>query len=92
MSSGALQRYLQQFAQARYCAVLKGTHNGQAKAAKVTFMSRADRNNAMVADDSLIGGKSLRVRAWACQPKEGPREKQFREIPMRKNPGIQNAA
>ena len=69
-----MQRHLQQFAQVKYCALLSGTLNDKARAAKVTFTNHEERNNAMAADDSKLDGQILRVRTWACRPKERMKE------------------
>ena len=83
-SSGMLQQHLQQFAQVKYCAILTGTHNDGAKAAKITFTSREERNKALAADDSLLEGNALRVRTWACRPKGKLKEREFKRAPQGK--------
>ena len=37
----------------------------------------------MVADDSLLEGQVLRVRTWACRPRERPKEWEFKRAPCR---------
>ena len=71
-SSGTLQRHLQQFAQVKYCALLSGTSNDKARAAKVTFLTREERIKAFVADDSVLRGRALRVRPWESRPRAKP--------------------
>jgi hypothetical protein len=58
--------------------VLMGTQNDKARAAKVTLKTREERNKALAADDSVLEGKALRARTWACRPKEKPKEREFK--------------
>ena len=69
VASGVLQQHVQQFARVKYCALLTGTRNDRVRAAKVTFVTQAERIKAMAADDSILEGRALRVRAWECRPK-----------------------
>ena len=78
-SSGMLQKHLQQFAQVKYCALLSGTLNDKARAAKVTFKNCEERKKAMAADDSMLDGQILRVRTWVCRPKERTKGGEFRK-------------
>ena len=82
-SSGMLQSHLQRFAQVKYCALLSGTANDQVRAAKVTFVTREDRIKAMAADDSVLGGRALRVRTWACRSKAKPDNEERKGTPPR---------
>jgi hypothetical protein len=67
VTSGVLQQHLQQFARVKYCALLTGTRNDRVRAAKVTFVTQAERIKAMATDDSILEGRALRVRAWKCR-------------------------
>ena len=78
VTSGVLQQHLQQFARVKYCALLTGTRNDRVRAAKVTFVTQAERIKAMVADDSVLEGRALRVRAWECRPKAKPHREEHR--------------
>ena len=78
VTSGVLQQHLQQFARAKYCALLTGTRNDRVRAAKVTFVTQAERIKAMAADDSVLEGRALRVRAWECRPKAKPHREEHR--------------
>ena len=82
-SSGMLQSHLQRFAQEKYCALLSGTLNDKARAAKVTFTNCEERNKAMAADDSMLDGQMIRVRTWACRPQERMKEGELRKAPAR---------
>jgi hypothetical protein len=45
-SSGTLQRHLQQFAQVKYCALLAGTLNDEARSAMVTFTNHKNKEQS----------------------------------------------
>ena len=74
VSSGMLQ-----FAQVKHCALLTGTRNDTARAAKVTFETREGRNVAMAADDTQLGAGIIRTRIWSCRPKERSKEKEYKK-------------
>jgi hypothetical protein len=83
VSSRVLQEHLQQFAYVQLCALLTGTRNDRSKAAKVTLTTREGGNRAMAADYSSLDGRMIRVRLWACRPKERPKERAFQRASYR---------